>query len=117
MATTSGASSAAANKIKEAGERIEGNQLEADVAALKADIALLREHIQKTGRDSYRAARRAANDGVETLKVQGEEAIATARASAREFEDQLSETVREKPITSLAIAAGIGFLFALFTRR
>jgi ElaB/YqjD/DUF883 family membrane-anchored ribosome-binding protein len=43
--------------------------------------------------------------------------MATARASAREFEDQLSETVREKPITSLAIAAGIGFLFALFTRR
>jgi ElaB/YqjD/DUF883 family membrane-anchored ribosome-binding protein len=117
MATTSGAASAAASKVNEAGARIEGNKVEADIEALKADLAMLREHLQKTGRDSYRAARRVANDGVETLKVQGEEAMATARASAREFEDQLSETVREKPITSLAIAAGIGFLFALFTRR
>ncbi len=114
MATSASAASAKAKSIE---EEVQGNKLEADIEQLKADIAILRDHLQKTGKDSYRAARRAANDGVETLKTQGEAAMATARSSARDIEDQLTETVREKPITSLAIAAGIGFLFAIFTRR
>ncbi len=114
MATST---SAAAGKAKTVEERAAEAGLEADIAQLKADIAMLRDHMQKTGQDSYRAARRAANDGIERLKTEGEAAMASARSSARDIEDQLTETVREKPITSLAIAAGIGFLFALFTRR
>ena len=30
---------------------------------------------------------------------------------------QISDSVREKPLTSLAIAAGVGYLFALLARR
>jgi ElaB/YqjD/DUF883 family membrane-anchored ribosome-binding protein len=39
------------------------------------------------------------------------------RTSAKDIEAQIMDSVREKPVTSLAIAAGVGFLFALLARR
>ena len=59
----------------------------------------------------------AAADGVEQLRAQGEAAFDGMRGSAEEIEAQLIAKVREKPVTSLAIAAGVGFLFALLSRR
>ncbi len=91
--------------------------LNADIEQIKADIAKLAKQLQETGQHSYGAARRAANEGVEQLRAQGEAAYENLRASAGDFERQITDTVREKPVTSLAIAAGVGFLFALMTRR
>jgi ElaB/YqjD/DUF883 family membrane-anchored ribosome-binding protein len=91
--------------------------LAADIELLKADIAKLTKQLQETGQHSYGAARRAANEGVEQLKAQGEAALENLRANASDIERQISDTVREKPVTALAIAAGVGFLFALLTRR
>ncbi len=91
--------------------------LAADIEQLKADIAKLTELLQETGQHSYGAARRAAAEGVDQLKAQGEAAMESLRASANDFERQISDSVREKPMTSLAIAAGVGYLFALLARR
>ncbi|TIR45617.1 MAG: DUF883 family protein, partial [Mesorhizobium sp.] len=66
---------------------------------------------------SYGAARRAAAEGVEQLRAHGEAAFESMRGSAQDLEAQLIASVREKPVTSLAIAAGVGFLFALLSRR
>lgn len=91
--------------------------LEQDIAQLKKDLAKLAEQFSKTGQHSYDAAKRAATEGVDQLKTQGEAAFGDFRAGAENIEAQLSEAVREKPVTSLAIAAGVGFLFALISRR
>lgn len=91
--------------------------LEADIRQLREDIAALARQITATGEHSYVTARRAAADGIDTLRVQGEAAIDTLRAGARDVEAEVVRTVREKPVTALAIAAGIGYLVALFTRR
>jgi ElaB/YqjD/DUF883 family membrane-anchored ribosome-binding protein len=93
------------------------SQVDADIRQLKADIAKLTEQLATTGEHSYGAARRVAKEGVDQLKAQGEAAIEGLRSNARDIEDQLVATVREKPITSLAVAAGIGFLFALISHR
>lgn len=91
--------------------------LEQDIAQLKKDLAKLAEQFSKTGQHSYGAAKRAATEGVEQLKSQGEAAFGDFKAGAENIEVQLSEAVREKPVTSLAIAAGVGFLFAMLSRR
>lgn len=91
--------------------------LEQDIAQLKKDLAKLAEQFSKTGQHSYGAAKRAATEGVEQLKTQGEAAFGDFKAGAENIEAQLTEVVREKPVTSLAIAAGVGFLFALLSRR
>lgn len=91
--------------------------LDADIRQLRADIARLTDQLNVTGEHSYRTARRAAKEGVEQLKVQGEAAMEGLRSNAKDFEEQVLATVREKPVTSLAIAAGIGYLFAMMSRR
>lgn len=91
--------------------------LEADIAQLKEDIAALARQFAQTGEHSMSAARRAAAEGVEQLRAQGEARLEDIRSSAKDLEEQISRAVREKPVTSLAIAAGAGFLFALLTRR
>jgi ElaB/YqjD/DUF883 family membrane-anchored ribosome-binding protein len=91
--------------------------LEADIAQIKADIAKLMEQLRITGEHAYGAGRRAATEGVEQLKTKGETYYAGLRSSADDLEAQVVSTVREKPLTALAVAAGIGFLFALFARR
>jgi ElaB/YqjD/DUF883 family membrane-anchored ribosome-binding protein len=91
--------------------------LEADIAVLKADIEKLRAQLAQTGEHGVGAARRAATQGAEQLRAKGEEAVESLRENARDIEAQLTASVREKPVTSLAIAAGVGFLFALIARR
>jgi ElaB/YqjD/DUF883 family membrane-anchored ribosome-binding protein len=93
------------------------SDLEADIRQLQDDIAKLAKQLAETGQHSYGTARRAASEGVEQLRVQGEAAIEGLRGNARDLEEQVLASVREKPVTSLAIAAGVGFLFALMTRR
>ena len=100
-----------------AGDGARRPDLEADIEQLKADIAKLAKQVAETGEHAYGTARRAAAEGVEQLRAQGEAALERLRANAKDIEAQITDTVREKPVTSLAIAAGVGFLFALLARR
>ena len=97
------------SKIEPRTEPRTPEDLEAEIAQLREDIAALAKQLQATGEHSYSTAKRAAAEGVEQLN--------TVRANARDMEAQLIASVREKPVTSLAIAAGAGFLFALLSRR
>jgi len=99
------------------GSRATHQDLEADIAQLKADIAKLAKQLQTTGEHSYGTARRAATEGVGQIRAQSEAAIESLRSSASDLETQLAASIREKPLTALGIAAGIGFLLALMTRR
>jgi uncharacterized membrane protein (UPF0136 family) len=67
--------------------------LGADLEMLRADIARLAEQIQEMRKHSYSAARRAANEGMEQLRVQGEAAYDSLRTGADELERQISEAV------------------------
>jgi len=91
--------------------------LEADVRQLREDLAKLTEQLARTGARSYGTARRAAAEGVEHLRAQGEAAMDELKHNALDLEEQVLERVREKPLTSLAIAAGVGYLLALLSRR
>ncbi|MET0600119.1 MAG: hypothetical protein ABWZ57_19890 [Mesorhizobium sp.] len=101
----------------ENGVRDTTRDLEADVQQLKDDIAKLAKQLTSTGEHSYGAARRAAMEGADRLRAEGEATLEAMRANARDIEQQVMESVREKPMTALAIAAGVGFLFALLMRR
>lgn len=107
---------AKADAASEATSAATEKSLEAEIKQLQKDVAKLTEQLAKTGRDSYSTARKAANLGVEQMRAQGESAYADFRAGAEDLEARLNEAVREKPITSLALAAGAGYLFALLRR-
>jgi len=90
--------------------------LEAEIARLRADVAALAEQLSRTGEHTYSAARRVASEGAEQLRAKGEAAVDALKSNASESEQQIAEAVREKPITALAIAAGIGYLLAVLRR-
>ena len=77
------------------------------------------EHYQAPWASNYPAlsALGFTEEEFEQLRTQGEAKFEELRANAKDIEEQVLATVREKPITSLAIAAGVGFLFALIARR
>ena len=91
--------------------------VEADVAELRAEVAALTRQLKSLGEKSASTARKAANEGVEQLRAKGEARLSDLRETADDVEERVSKSVREKPITSLAIAAGVGFLFAMLARR
>jgi ElaB/YqjD/DUF883 family membrane-anchored ribosome-binding protein len=91
--------------------------IEVQIRTLREEMEKLSRQLSSSGERSIDAARRAAADGVEHLRAQGEAAMEGLRTNAKDFEQQFEATVREKPLTALAVAAGVGFLFALMTRR
>ncbi len=91
--------------------------LQAQVAALKDDIANIAATLAKIGKNSTREARANAANSFESAKVRGEEVLEDLKSQALDIEDRLTETIRDKPLTSIAVAAGVGFLLALISRR
>jgi len=91
--------------------------LEAQIRVLREEMSRLSREISISGERSMEAAKRAAADSIEHLRAQGEATLDGLRTNAKEYEQQVEAAVREKPFTALAIAAGLGFLFALMARR
>ena len=113
MATASTGKAARAGN----GAKATPEDLEAEIARLREDVARLAEQLGRTGEHSIAAAKRAASEGAEQLRARSEAAVETLKANASDLEQQISDAVRQKPVTSLAIAAGIGYFLALLSRR
>lgn len=92
-------------------------EFEAQIETLREELAKVKAQLASSGERSAAAARKAASSGAEHIKAQGEAAMEDFRAGALDMEEQVADAVRRKPITSLAIAAGMGFVFALIARR
>lgn len=108
---------AASGKAGKAEDKAAPADLEAELAQLREDVARLTAQLAQTGEHTLSAARRAATEGAAQLRVKGEEAVDALKSNAGDIERQVTDAVREKPLTSLAIAAGVGFFFALLSRR
>lgn len=91
--------------------------LNRQVQVLKDELARLREELETSARRSANAARNVASEGIEALKAQSEEAYEKLKHGASDLEAEVVRHIRQKPMTSLAIAAGIGFLLAQILRR
>ncbi len=104
---------ATASSDKDAKPETAAKDLEAEIARLREDISQLTKHLASTGK----TARQAAKGSAEQLRAQGEVAMEGIRTNAEDAERQLIEAVREKPLKALALAAGVGFLAAVLTRR
>lgn len=103
----------AAGASTRSGTRRSTEELEADISKLREDIAQLTRHLKETGEHSVRGARRAAED----LRAQGEATMEGLREKSNDMQAQIETKVREKPITALAMAAAVGYVLAILTRR
>ncbi|WP_420961260.1 DUF883 family protein [Brucella sp. IR073] len=84
--------------------------LQAQISRLKEDIAGLASAITDLGSEKVREASRSAAKTYNSARRTGEDTV-------NQLHDQLAQSARERPLTTIAAAAGIGFLLALMARR
>jgi ElaB/YqjD/DUF883 family membrane-anchored ribosome-binding protein len=93
-------------------ERLEEQigRLQEEIKAIGGTLAKLTDEKLKearsTARTQYRSAVQSGQNVVDELSEQGSS-----------YESQLTEAIRERPLTAVAGAIGVGFLIALLSRR
>lgn len=92
-------------------------ELQAQIAQLKEDIASIAATLTEIGAQKISKAKQNAADAYNDAYEQGEETLNSFKNSACSIEEQVTDYVQDRPITSLACAAAFGYLFAALTRR
>ena len=103
-------------------------RLEKDVTAVKNDIAALTEQITdalnnfagtagKQARRGYRQARANAEQAVDEMSERGSAMMDAAQDAASSIEETLEDAITQRPLATVGIALGIGFLIGMTWRR
>jgi len=92
-------------------------QLEDQIAQLQTDLKSIAATLAKLSSEKVTEARDVAQGEMRHLKRQGQHVIDDVQDQASAVEQQLKDTIREKPLTAVASAVGIGFILALLSRR
>ncbi len=109
-------------------ERLEYERLEKDVAAVKNDIAALTEQItdalnsfagtaQKQARRGYKQARANVDSAVDDLSERSGAVLDAAQDAASTIEETLEDVITQRPLATVGLALGIGFLIGATWRR
>jgi ElaB/YqjD/DUF883 family membrane-anchored ribosome-binding protein len=95
--------------------------MERDLQALRNDFARLAEQVGEILADKGTAAWervKAGTDGVVAdAQGKGREAVDAMRDVSDNFVEAIDESIKNRPYTTLAIVAGLGFLFGATWRR
>ena len=102
--------SRASGKVREA-------QLEAQVAQLQDDIKAIAATLARLSNDKVNEVKAVAKSEAHHLQRQAENVVEDVQDQASALEKQLKDTIREKPLTAVASAVGIGFILALLSRH
>lgn len=102
--------SAAAGKVREA-------QLEEQVSKLQDDIKAIAATLARLSNEKVNEVRDVAKSEARHLQRQGQHVVDDVQEQASALEQQLKDTIREKPLTAVASAVGIGFILALLSRH
>ena len=103
-------------------------RLEKDVAAVKNDIAALTEQItdalnsfagtaQKQARRGYKQARANVDSAFDDASERGGAMMDAAQDAAMSIEESLEEVIAQRPLATVGLALGIGFLIGATWRR
>ena len=103
-------------------------RLEKDVAAVKNDIAALTTQItdalnsfagtaQKQARRGYKQARANVDSAVDDISDRGSAVMDAAQDAAISIEETLEDVITQRPLATVGIALGLGFLIGVTWRR
>jgi ElaB/YqjD/DUF883 family membrane-anchored ribosome-binding protein len=104
------------------------DRLQKDVEAVKADISKLAGEIANTVNDlagvvshqtrrKYNQARSSVDTLVTDVAKQGQGAVDTAHDTVASLEETLEDIVRERPLATIGLTFGLGFLIGATWRR
>jgi ElaB/YqjD/DUF883 family membrane-anchored ribosome-binding protein len=130
MNTTSTASQNIRETAKEAREGVReigkaaasaSGDIQGDLQALRDDFGRLAEQVgdivASTGNAAWRRARSSVDGVVSDAQDRGREAMGAVRDVSGNFVDAIDESIKNRPYTTLALIAGLGFLCGATWRR
>ena len=109
--------------VREVGKKaVEASgDLESDLKALREDFSRLAEQVAdvlaNTGNAAWRRARSSLDGAVSDAQDKGREAASAVREVSDNFVDAIDESIKTRPYTTLALVAGLAFLFGATWRR
>jgi len=103
-------------------------RLEKDVTAVKNDIAALTDQITdalnsfagtatKQARRGYKQARANAESAVDDMSERGSAMMDAAHDAASSIEETLEDVITQRPLATVGLALGLGFLIGATWRR
>lgn len=103
-------------------------RLEKDVTSVKNDIAALTDQItdalntfagaaKKQARRGYKQARENIDSTLDDVSERGSAALGAAQDAAVTVEETLEDVITQRPLATVALALGIGFLIGVTWRR
>ena len=114
--------------MKDWTEKATRERLEKDVLAVKNDIAALTDQITdalntfarsagKQARRGYHQARENMDSTLDDVSDRGSAMMGAAQEAASSFEETLEDAITQRPLATVALALGIGFLVGAAWRR
>jgi ElaB/YqjD/DUF883 family membrane-anchored ribosome-binding protein len=95
--------------------------LQDDLKALRDDFGKLAEQVREIlsarGQAAWQHAMSGLDDVVAEARNTGRDAGGAARAVSDRFTGVIDDSIKTRPYTTLAIVAGLGFLFGITWRR
>ncbi|MBR0949402.1 DUF883 family protein [Bradyrhizobium canariense] len=103
-------------------------RLEKDVAAVKSDIAALTDQITdalntfanstgKQARRGYHQARENVDSAIDDMSERGSAMMGAAQDAYGSIEETLEDAITQRPLATVGLALGIGFLIGAAWRR
>jgi len=103
-------------------------RLEKDLAAVKNDISALTDQITdalnafagtagKQARRGYKQARANVDSAVDDMSERGSAMMDAAQDAASSIEESLEEVITQRPLATVGLALGLGFLIGVTWRR
>ena len=103
-------------------------RLEKDVLAVKNDISALAKQLTdalntfvnsagKQAQRNYKQARENVSSTIDDMSERSGAMMGAAQEAATSIEETLEDTIKQRPIGTVALALGVGFLVGLAWRR
>jgi ElaB/YqjD/DUF883 family membrane-anchored ribosome-binding protein len=121
---------AASDSVREAREGVRdlgratadtSGNVQEDLKALRDDFGKLTEQVREIlsarGQKAWQRAMSGLDDVVSQTRSTASDATGAAREASDRLTGALDDSLKERPYTTLAIVAGLGFLFGIAWRR
>ncbi|MBS0529495.1 MAG: DUF883 domain-containing protein [Proteobacteria bacterium] len=116
------------NAMKNLTDKATYERLEKDLSAVKNDISALTDQIsdalntftgnaRKQARRGYRQARENVDSVMSDVSERGNAAFDAAQSAAATLEETLEDVIQRRPLATVGLAIGLGFLIGVTWRR
>lgn len=114
--------------IKDLADNADYQRLQKDVSAVKNDIAALTDQItdainnfagqaSKQARRGYKQARANVDAAIDDAGERGSAMLGAAQDAAGSLEETLEDVITQRPLATVGLALGLGFLIGAAWRR